>query len=108
MSGYLGYNNNPNLPKADYRHQFTQHELDEFVKCSTDPIYFAKNYIKIISVDGGVVNFALWDFQEEMIKTYYENRFSIALAPRQCGKTQTTAAFLLHYPIIIMLVGIRR
>lgn len=97
MSGYLGYNNNPNLPKADYRHSFTQTELDEFIKCSKDPIYFTKNYIKIISVDGGLVPFSLWDFQEEMIKTYYENRFSICLAPRQCGKTQTTAAFLLHY-----------
>jgi hypothetical protein len=97
MNGYLGYNNNPNLPKADYRHSFTQHELDEFIKCSRNPIYFTKNYIKIISVDGGLVPFSLWDFQEEMIKTYYENRFSICLAPRQCGKTQTTAAFLLHY-----------
>jgi hypothetical protein len=95
----LGYQGNPNLPKSDYRHPFTQYEMDEFIKCASDPIYFTKNYIKIVNVDRGLVPFDMWDFQEQMIRNFHENRFSINLCPRQVGKTTTAVSFLLHYII---------
>lgn len=92
-----GYNNNPNLPKEDYRHAFTQKEMDEFVKCAKDPVYFAITYMRIINVDHGLMPFRMWDFQQDMLKTFHENRFSICKLPRQVGKTTTSVAYLLHY-----------
>jgi hypothetical protein len=92
-----GYNNNPNLPREDYIHSFTQYEIDEFIKCSSDPIYFATKYMRIINVDRGLMPFEMWDFQKEMLQTFYDNRFSICKLPRQVGKTTTSVAFLLHY-----------
>lgn len=92
-----GYNNNPNLPREDFLHAFTQAELDEFVKCSQDPVYFATTYMRIINVDRGLMPFEMWDFQKEMLTTFHENRFSICKLPRQVGKTTTSVAFLLHY-----------
>jgi hypothetical protein len=93
----FGYHNNPNLPRADYKHNFTQAEIDEFKKCARDPIYFAVTYIKIVNVDKGLMPFEMWDFQKDMLRTFHENRFSICKLPRQVGKTTTSVAYLLHY-----------
>ena len=92
-----GYNNNPNLPREDYRHAFTQKEMDEFIKCANDPVYFAMTYMKIINVDRGLIPFEMWDFQQEMLMDFHNNRFSICKLPRQVGKTTTSVAYLLHY-----------
>lgn len=92
-----GYNNNPNLPREDWKHAFTQREMDEFIKCSTDPVYFAMTYMKIINVDRGLIPFEMWDFQQEMLLNFHNNRFSICKLPRQVGKTTTSIAYLLHY-----------
>ena len=92
----FGYNNNANLPRSDYKHAFTQHEIDEFIKCANDPVYFALNYIKIINVDRGLIPFEMWDFQKKMLETFYKERFSICKLPRQVGKTTTSVAYLLH------------
>lgn len=97
MPRYEGYQGNPNLPREDYIHSFTQHELDEFKKCANDPVYFATKYIKIVNVDRGLMPFEMWDFQKEMLTSFHENRFSICKLPRQVGKTTTSVAYLLHY-----------
>ena len=91
---YLG---NPNLKKANTRTEFSAKQVQEFIKCKKDPIYFAKNYIKIVSLDEGLVHFKMWDFQEELIKNFHENRFNICKMPRQTGKSTTAVAYLLHY-----------
>ena len=91
---YLG---NPNLKKANTRTEFSAKQVQEFIKCKKDPIYFAKNYIKIVSLDEGLVHFKMWDFQEELIKNFHENRFNICKMPRQTGKSTTCVAYLLHY-----------
>ena len=92
-----GYNNNPNLPREDFKHAFTQQEIDEFMKCADDPVYFACKYMRIINVDRGLMPFEMWDFQQDMLRTFHKNRFSICKLPRQVGKTTTSVAFLLHY-----------
>ena len=69
-----------------------------FCHCiSLDPIYFALNYIKIVSLDHGVIPFKLYDFQENLIRSFHEKRFTICKMPRQTGKSTTCVAFLLHY-----------
>jgi hypothetical protein len=92
--GYLG---NPLLKKPGTQVQWTEEQIQEYVKCSKDPVYFVKNYVKIISVDEGLVPFNLYPFQKHMVETMHKNRFTIAKLPRQSGKTTTVVSYFLHY-----------
>lgn len=74
-------------------------QLIELQKCARDPIYFAKNYVKITTKDKGMQLFDMWDFQKDLINTINANRFTITKFPRQCGKSTTTRAYLLWYGI---------
>ena len=93
---YLG---NPNLKKANTAFEFTATQIEEFIKCKEDPVYFAKNYIQIVSLDRGLVPFEPYDFQEKLIKRFHEHRFNICMMPRQTGKSTTSVAYLLHYVV---------
>ncbi len=93
---YLG---NPNLKKANTAFEFTANQIEEFIKCKDDPVYFAKNYIQIVSLDRGLVPFEPYDFQEKLITRFHENRFNICMMPRQTGKSTTSVAYLLHYVV---------
>ena len=93
---YLG---NPNLKKANTPHEFTEEQVIEFIKCKNDPVYFARKYIKIVSLDEGLTQFHPYDFQEKLIKNFHENRFNICKMPRQTGKSTTSVSYLLHYAV---------
>ena len=93
---YLG---NPNLKKANTPIEFTQEQIAEFIKCKQDPVYFAKKYVKIVSLDEGLVPFIPYDFQEKLINNFHENRFNICKMPRQTGKSTTCVSYLLHYAV---------
>ena len=93
---YLG---NPNLKKANTQIEFTQENIIEFLKCKDDPVYFANNYIKIVSLDEGLVPFKQYSFQKKLIRNFHENRFNICKMPRQTGKSTTVVSYLLHYAI---------
>jgi hypothetical protein len=80
---YLG---NPLLKKANTPIEFTKEQIEEFIKCKDNPVYFARKYIKIIHVDYGLVNFDMWPFQEKLVNNFHGNRFNICLMPRQVGK----------------------
>ena len=93
---YLG---NPLLKKANVAQEFTKEQILEFVACREDPVYFAKNHVKIVSLDEGLVQFAPYDFQERLINNFHNNRFNICKMPRQTGKSTTSVAYLLHYAV---------
>lgn len=93
---YLG---NPLLKKANTKIEFTEEQVVEWIKCAKDPVYFARNYIKIVTLDHGLSQFDMYPFQEKMIKTFHNNRFSICKLPRQSGKSTTVVSYLLHYAI---------
>ena len=93
---YLG---NPNLKKANTSIEFTEEQVKEFIKCKQDPVYFAKNYVKIVSLDEGLVQFNPYNFQEKLINNFHENRFNICKMPRQTGKSTTVVSYLLHYAV---------
>ena len=90
--GYLG---NDNLKRIGVELQYTEEQVKEILKCSEDPVYFIKTYMKIVNVDHGLVPFEMWAFQEDMVRTFHENRFSICKMPRQVGKTTTSAGYML-------------
>ena len=91
---YLG---NPNLKKANTALDFTPEEVQEVIKCSEDPVYFIKKYIKIVSLDKGLIPFDMYHFQEEMVQKFHDNRFNIAKLPRQSGKSTIVTSYLLWY-----------
>jgi len=93
------YKGNPNLKAENVQIEFTKENIQEYIKCKEDPIYFAKNYIKIVSLDDGLIPFSMYDFQEELIANFHENRFNIAKLPRQTGKSTTVVSYLLHYAL---------
>ena len=93
---YLG---NPNLKKANTAIEFTQEQIIEFLKCKEDPVYFANNYIKIVSLDEGLTQFHPYHFQEKLINNFHNKRFNICKMPRQTGKSTTVVSYLLHYAV---------
>lgn len=99
------FKNNEQLPAAQSTYSYTVDELREFVKCKEDPVYFIKNYVKIIHVDKGLVPFEMWPFQENMVRNYHENRFNITMCSRQVGKSTTVIGYFLYY--ILFNVNVR-
>ena len=93
---YLG---NPLLKKANTPIEFTQEQIEEYIKCREDPVYFAQNYVKIVTLDHGLQPFKTYDFQEKLINNFHNNRFNICKMPRQSGKSTTVVSYLLHYAI---------
>ena len=91
------YLSNPNLKKIGINIEFTKEQVEEYIKCAKDPIYFVKNYMKIIHVDKGLIPFDLYEYQEEMINKFNDERFVITKMPRQSGKSTAVISFILHY-----------
>ena len=93
---YLG---NPNLKKANTSIEFSENQILEFMRCKQDPVYFANNYVKIVSLDEGLTQFHPYHFQEKLINNFHNNRFNICKMPRQTGKSTTVVSCLLHYAV---------
>lgn len=93
------YNGNSALKKKGVDVEVTWDQLEELTKCRNSVVYFIENYVKIISMDDGMILFKPFLYQCEMLDIMEKNRFSIFLLPRQMGKTTIVAAFLLHQAI---------
>ncbi|AOV60041.1 terminase large subunit [Synechococcus phage S-CAM8] len=91
---YLG---NPNLKKANVSTEFSPEEVQEYLKCADDPVYFIQTYIRIVSLDRGLIPFDMYDFQVDMTRKFHDNRFNIAKLPRQSGKSTIVTSYLLWY-----------
>ena len=90
------YKGNPLIKQRGQQHEFTQEQVKEFIKCSQDPEYFLTNYIKVISLDDGIIPFHPYPFQQKLVKSFNDNRFTICKLPRQSGKSVVTTAYLIH------------
>jgi len=93
---YLG---NPNLKKANTQLQFTEDDIQEYLKCKSDPVYFTEKHIRIVNVDEGLVHFNMYKFQKKLLRNFHKHRFNICKMPRQTGKSTTVVSYLLHYAI---------
>ena len=93
------YKGNPNLKAENVQVEFTEEQISEYLKCKADPVYFALKYIRIVSLDEGLIPFDMYDFQKDLIKNFHEQRFNIAKLPRQTGKSTTVVSYLLHYAL---------
>ena len=93
---YLG---NPNLKKANVAQEFTQEQILEFMACREDPVYFAEQHVKIVTLDSGLMPFEPYKFQKKLINNFHDHRFNICKMPRQTGKSTTVISYLLHYVV---------
>ena len=95
-SAYMG---NPSLKKVGTNVEWTPEMVSEWEKCREDSVYFTNNYIKIINLNDGLVNFIPYDYQVEILKTVQNHRYTILNCSRQSGKTTALVASILHYAI---------
>lgn len=93
---YLG---NANLKAAGVPLNFTKEQIEEYLKCASDPIYFIEAHCKIVTLDYGLQPFKLYECQKNKVNVIHNNRKVILMEGRQQGKTTTSAAYILWYTI---------
>lgn len=84
---------NTKLLKPNLLYKRTQEEMDDYIKCKLDPVYFATKCF--LMTPEGLKPCILRDYQEDYLRHLQKNRFSIWLACRQAGKSVTTAIYCL-------------
>jgi len=93
------YNSNANLKAAGIQYQFTPEQVQEYIKCAQDPIYFIENYCYIVTLDYGLKQIKMYDCQKKKIDIIHNNRRVILMEGRQQGKTTSSAAYILWYTL---------
>ena len=87
------------LVKSPYRKQYwTDEQLEEFMKCAdpvTGPNYFMDNFFHIQHPTKGKMLYHPFEYQQRLIDTYHNYRYSISMMPRQTGKSTSAAGYLL-------------
>ena len=87
------YMKNTKLLKPELVYKRTKEEIEDYIRCKTDPIYFASKCY--LMTPEGLKPCVLRDYQEDYLKHLKKNRFSIFLSCRQSGKSTTTAIYCL-------------
>ena len=67
--------------------------IEEFKRCSQDPVYFMKKYCFIQHPQKGKIKFDLFPFQEQSLIELKDNRFNVILKSRQMGISTLTAGY---------------
>ena len=93
----LAFKCDESLKQCGAKLNYTKEQIEEYVNCSKDWLYFIEKYHHILSLDEGITKINLRDYQKELIKNFIEHRFNIVLAARQCGKTESYVGFVLWY-----------
>jgi hypothetical protein len=94
------YNGNRSLKQIGFVIQYTSEHVTELMVCKDDPIYFIKNYCQIVSLDSEMlIPFNLYPYQERFLNAIQDNRRVISMQPRQMGKSQVVAAYILWYTL---------
>lgn len=76
---------NTKLLKPNLLYKRTQEEMDDYIKCKLDPVYFASKCF--LMTPEGLKPCKLRDYQEDYLHHLQNNRFSIWLSCRQAGKS---------------------
>ena len=93
----LGYRNNPKLKPPGVDIQYTKEQLEEYIKCANDPVYFCSKYVKVKTLDKGIMPLHLYDYQQKFVESIHKNRFVISKWPRQSGKSTSVIGYICHY-----------
>lgn len=99
MAADTAYKQNPNLKQRGIVINYTKKQVEEIIRCSNDIEYFVSNYIKVVSLDEGIIPFHPYNFQKKLLNSFHNNRFTICKLPRQSGKSVSVTAYLIHQAI---------
>jgi hypothetical protein len=76
---------------------YTHEQVIEIARCMHDPIYFMRTYMKVQHPVRGSIPFAMYDYQEQAVRSFMSHKDCIVMLGRQMGKTTVIAAFLLWF-----------
>lgn len=99
INNFKSYLGNPNLKRSGVSVNWSPDLVQEYMKCKNDVVYFVTTYMKIINIDRGLVNFVPYPYQEQMLRTMADERYTVIATARQAGKSTTTCGFILWYII---------
>ena len=98
------YKGNPNLRHCREKVEYTQEQINELIRCSSDIAYFAETYCYIITLDEGKKLIELYDFQIELLKVLSgerrvsnKSRNAIIKSARQTGKSTIMTIYVIWY-----------
>jgi hypothetical protein len=91
------YLSNPRLKREGQQVSLTQEQLESYIKCANDPIYFLENYMKVVTIDRGLVQISLYPYQKDIVESCHNERKVAMKMTRQSGKTTTTVGYILWY-----------
>ena len=75
--------------------QLTKKEImKEIIKCGKDPVYFINNFARISHPLEGLIPFKTYDYQDDLLKSFDDHRFTVILKARQLGISTITAAYI--------------
>lgn len=96
------YQGNPLLRSAGEKVVMTKEQIDEYIRCKNDILYFAENYFYIISNNAKKL-IVLWEFQKKILKAMLNppdnKRHICLLSSRQIGKSCLSSIFITHYAL---------
>lgn len=73
----------------------TPEQIDEYIKCYKDPIYYLNNYGYVFDLEKKIVDkLTLYPFQIPVVKDYQEHINNIVLKSRQQGLSVVTAGYV--------------
>lgn len=77
--------------------EYTQENLKDLYLCATDPVYFAKTFVKVQHPTRGAIPLILYEYQVRAIEGFLKNRWCMLKCGRQMGKTTVIAIYLLWF-----------
>ena len=92
------------VKKPHQRIKYQHEEIVDIANCAdpgSGPRYFLKNFYYIQHPTRGKILYQPYNYQLRYIDVCHQNRFSIALLPRQSGKSTTAAGYLLWYAMFV-------
>jgi hypothetical protein len=92
------------VKKPHQRIKYQHEEIVDIANCAdptAGPRHFLKNFYYIQHPTRGKILYQPYDYQIRYIDVCHQNRFSIALLPRQSGKSTTAAGYLLWYAMFV-------
>lgn len=92
------------VKKAFKKVKYTPQQLEELKNCmhpKTGPMYFMSNFMKIQHPTKGELQFDPFPYQHDLVESYHNYKYSIAMIGRQLGKTTVAAGYLLWYAMFV-------
>lgn len=92
------------IKKAHSVQKYTLEQVQHLEKCMDPvdgPLYFCRNFLKIQHPVRGAIDFVPYEYQERLLKAYHDHKQTIAMLPRQMGKTTCATGYLLWYTMFV-------